>query len=511
MKIILYVVVVFSFLFVTGCASTLAPRNQEIVIKSDNPAIKVTIDTAFVGEGKDVKTWVVKDFHVKQIVAEADGYKKEYAILLQDHRSYWHIMSWIPFVVVGAPWADYGPKSYFYDDSVFVYNNYKYPKWDSTQKRFFFKNISFDVKKDENRINFYYYSDYIKKKGPHTISNSDSLKYTSTIFENLIYDVLKKTEYIDTTNTVFFDNLNTLNLRCKVTNLDINEVTRYYGGNKVKHLVKSTIYQSVVKGTWTIEDIYGDTLHVEPFTSESGLFSQDLYKTEKAVINSMNDALEASLITVMNSTDVQKLRKFDTATTMQFDLLSVKRPAKKPTNIEEAMMATVTIKTSDSHGSGFLINNEGYLITNHHVINKKKKYIVLTSDGKEYEAKIIRSNNVLDLALLKIEGDFDFAFEIPESKNYRIGQSLFAIGTPKSIDLGQSVSKGVVSNNRKYRNYNYIQSDVSINRGNSGGPMVSENGDLISVVEWKMLGIGTEGISFSIPAEDIKTALGLSY
>ena len=232
---------------------------------------------------------------------------------------------------------------------------------------------------------------------------------------------------------------------------------------------------------------------------------------DKEITKSIGDAIEVSLLNLMNSPKISGILKFDSVTTVKFDKLAIKSPGKLPSDIEQAMAATVTVKSLNSHGSGFLISNDGYIITNHHVVNAKKKYTVLTNDGKEIEATVVRTNKVLDLALLKIDGDFEYAFKIPESKNYKIGQSIFAIGTPKSLDLGQSVSKGVVSSLRKYRNYNYIQSDVSINKGNSGGPIVSENGELLSIVEWKMFGIGTEGISFSIPAEDVMEALSISY
>jgi len=205
-------------------------------------------------------------------------------------------------------------------------------------------------------------------------------------------------------------------------------------------------FQSAISTDWVIEDLYGDTLFVESGNSESGYFAYDLFKgnADKEITKSIGDAIEVSLLNLMNSPKISGILKFDSVTTVKFDKLAIKSPGKLPSDIEQAMAATVTVKSLNSHGSGFLISNDGYIITNHHVVNAKKKYTVLTNDGKEIEATVVRTNKVLDLALLKIDGDFEYAFKIPESKNYKIGQSIFAIGTPKSLDLGQSVSKGVV-------------------------------------------------------------------
>ncbi len=504
MSILLLCAVIFS-----GCATILSPGSQEIAFKSDKQIIKVSVDSSYAGEGKDVKFRVEKDFRAKQVTIESEGYKKENFAFVQDSRSPFYIMSWIPFgILLYPPFYDLGPSGWNYDDAYTFNNMIKYPVWNNSQKRVFFGNIAFDIKKANHTLNSYSYSDFIDKDTPSRITNLDSVNFKSTIFEDEIEKVLERTQYIDTSNTVFFDNLNSLVLRCKVTKISVNDVRRTYVG-----MIGSSFLQSAISTDWVIEDLYGDTLFVESANSESGYFAYDLFKgnADKEITKSIGDAIEVSLLNLMNSPKISGILKFDSVTTVKFDKLAIKSPGKLPSDIEQAMAATVTVKSLNSHGSGFLISNDGYIITNHHVVNAKKKYTVLTNDGKEIEATVVRTNKVLDLALLKIDGDFEYAFKIPESKNYKIGQSIFAIGTPKSLDLGQSVSKGVVSSLRKYRNYNYIQSDVSINKGNSGGPIVSENGELLSIVEWKMFGIGTEGISFSIPAEDVMEALSISY
>ena len=118
----------------------------------------------------------------------------------------------------------------------------------------------------------------------------------------------------------------------------------------------------------------------------------------------------------------------------------------------------------------------------------------------------------IDLALLKVEGKFDNAFTLPVNQNYKIGEEVIAIGTPKSVQLGQSASKGIVSGDRKHKGSSYFQTHITVNRGNSGGPIIlAKNGELTGVVEFKLGGMGTEGVSFSIPAFEVMKALNLTY
>ncbi len=103
------------------------------------------------------------------------------------------------------------------------------------------------------------------------------------------------------------------------------------------------------------------------------------------------------------------------------------------------------------------------------------------------------------------------AFNLPDKQNYNVGDEVITIGTPNSVELGQSVAKGIVSGTRKNKGSNYMQTDISINRGNSGGPIILQTGELAGVVEYKLVGQGMEGLSFSIPAYEIIQSLSLSY
>ena len=199
-------------------------------------------------------------------------------------------------------------------------------------------------------------------------------------------NVLINTGYIDT-NTIFFDNLNTITLRCNVNSITINEVAQKHSMSVAASSLSANFVMAKVKTEWVLEDIYGDTLNKQEFEAPSGHFKVNFTKPEEAINNSIADAIEVTMIDFMNTEEVKNHLKFVNVNSITFDNLFISKPLKAPTDIEQALQAVVTIKTKDSHGSGFLISNDGYILTNHHVISAKSEYTVVTSDGTEYKQK----------------------------------------------------------------------------------------------------------------------------
>jgi len=158
-------------------------------------------------------------------------------------------------------------------------------------------------------------------------------------------------------------------------------------------------------------------------------------------------------------------------------------------------------------GSGVIINKEGYLITNNHVIDGAERVEVVLNDGTKLPARIIGTDENTDLAVLKIEAEgreFE-AVEIGDSDALRVGEFVIALGSPFS--LASSVTLGIVS--QKGRSIgllpfeDFIQTDAAVNKGNSGGPLLDVDGRLVginTVIQTSGLSDGSIGISFAIPA-----------
>ncbi len=159
-----------------------------------------------------------------------------------------------------------------------------------------------------------------------------------------------------------------------------------------------------------------------------------------------------------------------------------------------------------SSGSGFVISKDGYILTNHHVVDQAQEIQVLFADRSEYKATIVGTDRRSDLALLKIEAKHLDALELADSDDLKVGAWVLAIGSPFGLDY--SVTAGIVSAKGRSlptdqgENYvPFIQTDVAINPGNSGGPLFNLDGEVVGINSqiFSRSG-GSIGLSFSIPS-----------
>jgi len=164
-----------------------------------------------------------------------------------------------------------------------------------------------------------------------------------------------------------------------------------------------------------------------------------------------------------------------------------------------------------SLGSGFIINKEGFILTNNHVVERSDEIRVLLNNEKEFDAKIIGKDPKTDLALIKIEAEESLKpLPLGDSDNLDVGDWVVAIGNP--FGLEHTVTAGIVS--AKYRRLgagsydNFIQTDASINPGNSGGPLLNTKGEVIGINSMIVSGGGESiGIGFAIPINIAKDLL----
>lgn len=159
-------------------------------------------------------------------------------------------------------------------------------------------------------------------------------------------------------------------------------------------------------------------------------------------------------------------------------------------------------------GSGVILSKDGYIVTNHHVIDGASKITVTTRSGKSYEAKLIGSDSATDLAVLKIEAEDLQPAVLGDSSKLNVGDTAVAIGNPLG-SLGGTVTSGIISaldrevtiDNQKMQ---LLQTNAAINPGNSGGGLFNANGELIGIVNAKSSGDSIEGLGFAIPVNRAK-------
>ncbi|HMF91465.1 MAG TPA: trypsin-like peptidase domain-containing protein [Candidatus Angelobacter sp.] len=163
-------------------------------------------------------------------------------------------------------------------------------------------------------------------------------------------------------------------------------------------------------------------------------------------------------------------------------------------------------------GSGFVIDGEGHILTNYHVIENARQVEVTTSDKKKYKAQIVGTDPAHDLAVIQIPAKGVPKAEIGDSKNLVVGQKVFAIGNP--FGLNGTMTRGIISSIRSVRGPRgfideAIQTDAAINPGNSGGPLLNSRGQVIGINSMILTG-GVEqsaGIGFAIPINTAKSVL----
>ena len=167
-------------------------------------------------------------------------------------------------------------------------------------------------------------------------------------------------------------------------------------------------------------------------------------------------------------------------------------------------------RKANALGSGFIIDEKGIVVTNNHVIKDAEDILVRVNGEKEYKAKIIGADPLSDIAVLEIQSKDQFvAVKFGDSDKARIGDWVIAIGNP--FGLGGTVTSGIISaRNRSLglsRYEDYIQTDASINVGNSGGPLFDMNGNVIGINTAILGQSGSIGIGFSIPSNSAKRVI----
>ncbi|XP_028852453.1 serine protease HTRA1 isoform X2 [Denticeps clupeoides] len=167
-----------------------------------------------------------------------------------------------------------------------------------------------------------------------------------------------------------------------------------------------------------------------------------------------------------------------------------------------------------SSGSGFIVSEDGWIVTNAHVLSKKQRIKVELKNGAQYDANIKDVDQKLDIALIKIDPEGPLpVLLLGRSSDLRPGEFVVAVGSPFSLQ--NTVTTGIISTTQrggrelglKNSDMEYIQTDAIINYGNSGGPLVNLDGDVIGINTLKV----TAGISFAIPSDRIRQFLSESY
>ena len=184
-------------------------------------------------------------------------------------------------------------------------------------------------------------------------------------------------------------------------------------------------------------------------------------------------------------------------------------------NVYDSVVVVQNYKNDKSNGigSGFIYNNDGYIMTNSHVIEGASNIKVMLMSGDAVDATIIGDDEYADIAVIKIDKKYvTKVATLGSSESINVGDTVFTIGSPISSEYYGTVTRGILSGKNRLVNVtvessndwimNVMQTDAAINPGNSGGPLCNANGEVIGITNMKLASSQIEGMGFAIPIED---------
>ncbi|MFM1947756.1 MAG: hypothetical protein RL207_2039, partial [Bacteroidota bacterium] len=473
-------------LLTSSCTALLIPKKQNVSFTTENDSTVVSVDGDEIGKGKSFE-YKLKKAGLQQVVVSTPGYKDEHVMLRPFRRS----PAFYPLAVLDLPLMAFGyggilmnlETSLDYPKEINLSNQIFYSKRENTQRYIKVNAIKVDIKDQTKDIKVYYVNDdedidkklyeeielrkkndeeakikeqerldKLKKKKKSQVSSSSSLNQKKdgksiftddTRFSEDLFNILLETGYVDTVNRIFQDDNNTMVVQAKIQKID--EFIIYGGTNNYRKLGLGI--------SWYLLNMYDEIIDSTSVYNFSDPFVTRGYSTPDYV-EMVGDAIARSFH------ELRKTDLFNNNIGIQTDFTSKEAPLAlvKPKSIvkelSDASLASVIIKRKDGgHGSGFAITQDGYILTNYHVISgdlesKQAEFKVLLANGLSLDAKIVRFNRARDIALLKVEYNFEKAFLLTSDKTFKNLSEVYTIGAPKSVELGQSVSIGLISNER---------------------------------------------------------------
>ncbi len=244
------------------------------------------------------------------------------------------------------------------------------------------------------------------------------------------------------------------------------------------------------------------------FMLASGFFIYLFYVQQSQQYEELNDKISELQTNIQSQINLLSKSLSDTQANLeesqkQLSLLKASVGEDFSGVYSDSVDSVVIVSTDTGQGTGFIIDENGYIVTNYHVIEGATRAGIYTSDGKGHSPiMIIGTDSFMDLALLKINGDFK-ELELGNSDKTQVGEKVIAIGNPYGLQF--SATSGSVSQiHREGPNGldAYVQIDAAINPGNSGGPLLNQEGEVIGIINFKVG--GAEGLGFALESNFIK-------
>lgn len=487
---------VLLFLFFLNNAIVFGQATSILNIKTNSNDCIVFINDNKVGTGKSINAVLKRDAGIHQIRVDREGYKSEYYVAFPSEPSLevkcTHRIALLPneikSVAIRSLNADFS--DYFGIERLgLTYNDFK-------------------------RNSFLYVTEpKLCKKEIFKTS------YDNEVIDKVIQEAIVNTGFVDTIESILayrnhdnFIDIEVLKVRIYVLNSSTGlceDVSVFMEGE-----VKMEIFDRFLKSKSSVSK-----------TSRSGVYALNKFnwyapKEEKKqslfIGMVLKDLVANAFLSFVHDTAEVKIFEEEEPLKSKGAEALILKSTNYVTDLKSAMKATVSIKSENSFGSGCVVSDEGYVLTSYHVVSenfeKKKDVLIIMGNGDTLSGKVVRTSRKADLALIKANGKFPIAFKIVSNPEFDITDQVFAIGTPSSLELNQTVSRGIISAIREEKDLpSLVQTDVSVSPGNSGGPLIKAPNIFVGVVNSKIYGRRVEGLSFCTPAKNVIEFLNIQF
>jgi serine protease Do len=283
----------------------------------------------------------------------------------------------------------------------------------------------------------------------------------------------------------------------------------YYQYNNTLNSMQSKKKNSSVKRTMIIAVVLCSVFSL--ILGLTGGFVASRYYLQTADTTKIADASATPSLEADNTESIYTTSDIGKSYNTVSDIYAATVDAVVGIEVEMEVTSGWSTYTSTASGSGVIISSDGYIVTNNHVINGASKIVVYLNDGESYDAELVGLDVQLDIALLKIKATGLKYMELGDSDTVVVGDLVLVIGNPLGY-LNESLTVGYISGLQREITLEgeamvLLQTDASVNPGNSGGALINTKGELIGIINAKSYGDEIEGIGFAIPINDVKDIL----